>query len=78
MLNCSSCDKIVLVEDRVAEGDSAAAVSPNAGVARSAPGCLRHVTEGMPVAVEIPCGVIRDVLVSGDMLRNLLRVCVVF
>ena len=58
--------------------DSKAAVFPSAGVACSAPGCLRHVTEGMPAAVEIPCGVIRDVLVSGDMLRNLLRVCVVF
>ena len=58
-------------------GDSKAAVFPNAGVARSAPGCLRHVTESMPAAVEIPYGAIRNVLVNGAMLRNLLHVCVV-
>ena len=58
-------------------GDSKAAVFPSAGVACSAPGCLRHVAESTAAAVEIPYGVIRDVLVSGAMLQNLLHVCVV-
>ena len=68
MLHCLSCDKIVLVEDRVAEGHGEPAVFPNAGVERSALGCLRHVTEYMLVAVEILGGVIRDVPVSRDLL----------
>ena len=78
MLHCLSCEKIVFVQDRVAEGDGEPAVFPNAGVERSALGCLRHVTEYMLVAVEILCGVIRDVLVSGDLLRSVLRGCAVF
>ena len=68
MLHCLSCEKIVLVQDRVAEGDGEPAVFPNAGVERSALGSLRHVTEYMLVAVEILGGVIRDVLVSRDLL----------
>ena len=78
MLHCLSCGKTVLVEDRATEGRGEHAVFPNAGVERSALGCLRHVTEYMLVAVEILCGVIRDVLVSGDLLRSVLRGCAVF
>ena len=72
MLHCSS------VEDRVAEGYGEPAVFPNAGVDRNALGRVGHVTEDTLVAVEILSGVIRDVLVSGDLLRSVLRGCAVF